>query len=127
MPNENMILVLFFIGIPMFSLLFCLFPIITIVVALGICLLFSIWCTITDSYMEVSDVKESISNRLDISTGEILFDLNKKNATYLRPGNYSVFTSKGEFILELGIEYNNFYWIELSQVSDVNFIDELNI
>lgn len=127
MPNENMILVLFFIGIPMLSLLFCLFPIITIVVSLGICLLFSIWCTITDSYMEVSDVKESISNRLDISTGEILFDLNKKNATYLRPGNYSVFTSKGEFILELGIEYNNFYWIELSQVSDVNFIDELNI
>ncbi|MDX5808432.1 MULTISPECIES: hypothetical protein [unclassified Bacillus cereus group] len=127
MPNENMILVLFFIGIPMLTLLFCLFPIITIVVALGICLLFSIWCKITDSYMEVSDVKESISNRLDISTGEILFDLNKKNATYLRPGNYSVFTSKGEFILELGIEYNNFYWIELSQVSDVNFIDELNI
>ncbi|MEI3891814.1 MULTISPECIES: hypothetical protein [unclassified Bacillus (in: firmicutes)] len=127
MPNENMILVLFFIGIPMLSLLFCLFPIITIVVVLGLCLLFSIWCMITDSYMEVSDVKESISNRLDISTSEIFFDLNKMNATYLRPGNYRIFTSKGEFILELGIEYNNFYWIELSQVSDVNFIDELNI
>lgn len=127
MSNENAMLILFIIAIPLFSLFVFFVPLIATVVTLGICLLFYIWYMSTVSYIQVSDVKESISNRLDISMGEIFFDLNKKNATYLRPGNYRVFTSKGEFILELGIEYNNFYSIELSQVSDVNFIDELNI
>ncbi|WP_242297573.1 hypothetical protein [Bacillus cereus group sp. BfR-BA-01382] len=127
MSDEKVMIILFYIVIPLFALFTSFFPFIAIVVLLGIILLFLLWYLSKDSYVKVSDVKKSISTRLDISTSEIFFDLNKKNATYLRPGNYRVFTSKGEFILELGIEYNNFYSIELSQVSDVNFIDELNI
>lgn len=81
----------------------------------------------TDSSVHINDLKESISNRLKISLNDILFDFNKKNTPYLKPGNYTVFTPKGEFLLELHSKPHNFYSIELIQISDVNFIDELNI
>lgn len=127
MSDKKIIITPLHIVIPLFALFTSFFPFVAIVVLLGIVLLFLLWYLSTDACVKVSNVKESISNRLDISADEILFDFNKKNLNHLRFGNYRIFTPKGEFLLELHSKPHNFYSIELIQISDVNFIDELNI
>ncbi|MDX5808434.1 MULTISPECIES: hypothetical protein [Bacillus] len=75
---------------------------------------------------ELTELKEVIAHNLSISQKEILFDVERTKKSFLGWKKLYVFTSKGEF--EVNIHRDNGEWvgIDLISISNVDYMKELN-
>ncbi|WP_283747881.1 hypothetical protein [Bacillus thuringiensis] len=75
---------------------------------------------------ELTELKGVIAHNLSISQEEILFDVERMKKSFLGWKKIYVFTSKGEF--EVNIHRDNGEWvgIDLISISNVNYMKELN-
>ncbi|AFV21685.1 MULTISPECIES: hypothetical protein [Bacillus] len=75
---------------------------------------------------ELTELKEVIAHNLSISQKEILFDVERTRKSFLGWRKLYVFTSKGEF--EVNIHRDNGEWvgIDLISISNVDYMKELN-
>ncbi|MED0951544.1 hypothetical protein P4T70_26150 [Bacillus mobilis] len=75
---------------------------------------------------ELTELKGVIAHNLSISQEEMLFDVERMKKSFLGWKKLYVFTSKGEF--EVNIHRDNGEWvgIDLISISNVNYMKELN-
>ncbi|MEC3269857.1 hypothetical protein [Bacillus thuringiensis] len=75
---------------------------------------------------ELTELKGVIAHNLSISQEEMLFDVERMKKSFLGWKKLYVFTSKGEF--EVNIHRDNGEWvgIDLISISNVNYTKELN-
>ncbi|WP_242249066.1 hypothetical protein [Bacillus cereus group sp. BfR-BA-01328] len=75
---------------------------------------------------EFTELKEVIAHNLSISQGEILFDVERTKKSFLGWKKLYVFTSKGEFEVKIHRDNGEWVGIDLTPISNVDYMKELN-